>query len=410
MSKFGSGMSTAATAAEAARAATADAMAQLAGEPPKLAVVFTSVGYADAAEAGRVVRGMLGDVPIVGGTAGACVIGGAGLAPRAVSVVVLAGASIEVVCREAECRTPDCYEAVAAAEEIARAADDASRRGLPHYACLVFAPGVFVDGEALAAAVRKGAGARAQLAGGLTGDDLTLDRPMIFVGDELRRDRILVTGVFTDKPVGIAARHGWKAVGPKRSVTKADGVWLCELEGRPALDVWLEDARRAGATPPVDRKDLALYLANHYEIGLVDPPPSPRSFKVDSDDDDLKELVARAPLAVRDDGAVKMSATIAEGTPVRVVHASKNDLLRASTEAAAAAVLRAGQPVSGALVLACSGRLAALGDRSPEEPERIRARVGAPIGGAYVYGEIARNVRDADAFFNTTVLVVAFAG
>ena len=59
-----------------------------------------------------------------------------------------------------------------AAQEIARAADDAARRGFVHSTSLVFAPGIFVDGEALVAAVRKGAGARARFAGGLTGDEL----------------------------------------------------------------------------------------------------------------------------------------------------------------------------------------------------------------------------------------------
>jgi hypothetical protein len=65
--------------------------------------------------------------------------------------------------------------------------------------------------------------------------------------------------------------------------------------------------------------------------------------------------------------------------------------------------------VSGALVLACSGRLGALGDSFAEEPKEIRAHVGAPIGGACVFGEIARNLRDVDAFFNTTAVVIAFA-
>jgi hypothetical protein len=80
------------------------------------------------------------------------------------------------------------------------------------------------------------------------------------------------------------------------------------------------------------------------------------------------------------------------------------------THAATNAVLRAGNHVSGALVVACSGHLAVLGDAFHEEPELIRRRIGAPIGGACVFGEIARTERDVDAFFNATALVVAFAG
>ncbi len=374
----------------------------LGGETPKLAIVFASVSYEDFAAVPVAIRAVLGDVFIVGGTSGACVFGAEHIAPRGVSVVALGGDDIEIACRTAPASSQELVEAVPAAEQIARAADDAARRGFLHYACLVLAPGIFVDGEAFVAAVRKGLGARAQLFGGLTGDDLTLDRPMVIFGDERRSDLVVMTGIFTRGPVGIAARHGWRAVGPIRHVTRTDGVFLIELDDRPALDVWLEDARNAGATPPTE--GLALYLANHYELGLIDAPTRKSDPEIEA-----RELVARAPFSIRSDRAIKLSASIAEGTKVRVLHATRDDLLRASREAADAALAKANGPIAGALVFACSGRLAALGEAFPEEHEAIRRRIAAPVGGACVFGEIARNVRDADAFFNTTAVVVAFS-
>ena len=397
-------MSAAPTATMAAREAATQALAALQGKTPKLAIVFASVTYPDVEAAARTVRSVVGDAQIVGGTSGACVFGDDRVAPLGVSVVLLGGDGLEVESRTALLGSPMFTETVPAAERIARSAGVAAARGLGHFACLVFAPGISVDGEALVAAVRKGAGAHAQLAGGLTGDDFTRDRPKVFFGDELRDDCVVITGLFTRTPIGIAARHGWGAVGPVRMVTRTEGMHLVELDGRPALEVWLEDARRAGALPPTDRKDIALYLANHYEIGIADAS-APRI----AIGGDVPELVARAPFAIRADGGILLSASIAEGTHIRVMHATRGDLLRASGEAAASAVLRAGSPVAGALVLACSARLAALGDAFAQEPAEIRRRLGAPMGGACVFGEIARNVRDVDAFFNTTAVVVAFA-
>lgn len=400
MLTFGSGMSAAVRAADATRVAVEQAKAALEGSKPALAIVFASASYPDVDTVVQGVRDALGDVPVVGGTSGACVIGNEGCAPRGVSVVLLGG-DLEVEVRTVATCSPDLVEAVPAAEALAQAADGSAKRGYPHFACLVFAPGLSIDGEALVAAVRKGAGARAQLAGGLTGDDLTFDRPMVLADGELRPDRVVVTGIFTKRPLGIAARHGWQAIGPVRTVTRADGATLLELDGRPAAEVWLEDARRAGAQPPKgDAREIAVYLANHYELGIVDSGARGQEH----------ELVVRAPVAVEPSGAVLMSASIAEGKRVRILHGSRNDLLRASTEAAADAALRAGNRIAGALVLACSGRLAALGDAFPQEPAAIGRRVRAPIGGACVYGEIAKNVRDSDAFFNTTAVVVAFAG
>jgi hypothetical protein len=403
MITFGSGMSAAATATLAAREAATQALTTLGGQTPKLAIVFASVSYPDVDEVGRTVRAVIGDAQIIGGTSGACVFA-TDVAPRGVSVVLLGGAGIEVESHTAPIGPPTFVEAVPAAENVARSASRAALRGLNHFACIVFAPSVLVDGVALVAAVRKGAGAHAQLAGALTGDDLTFDRPKVLFGDELRDDCIIVTGLFTERPVGVAARHGWAGVGPVRTVTRADGVYLLELDGQPALDVWLDDARAAGATPPDDPKNLALYLANHYVLGLADDSV-PRIAIVD----DKRELVARAPFAIREDRAIQMSASISEGTHVRVLHASRADLLRASCEAATTSVERAGGRVAGALVLACSGRLAVLGDTFGEEPAAIRHAINAPIGGACVFGEIARNVRDADAFFNTTAVIVAFS-
>lgn len=408
---FGSGMSAASTAATAAREAATQAFAAFHGDgvgarprgEPKLAIVFASASYEDVAGAARVVRSVVGDAQIIGGTSGACVIGDAHVASRGVSVVLLGGDGLEVESHAAPLGSATFVETVPEAEKVAQAADRAERRGFEHSSCLVFAPGM-LDGEAIVAAVRKGAGPRIQLAGALTGDDLTFDRAKVFFGDELRDDCVVLTGLFTKTPIGIGARHGWVATGAVHTVTRADGLHLVELDDRPALDVWLEDVRRAGGTPPTNRDDIALYLANHYELGLADAGV-PRPVIAD----DERELIARAPFAIRSDGAVRLSASVAEGTHVRVLRATPQGLLRASTEAATAAVARAGGRVAGALVLSCAGRFVALGESFAQEPAGIRQAIGAPVGGACVFGEIARNVRDVDAFFNTTAVVVAFA-
>jgi len=404
MIAFGSGMSAALTAQAAAHEAATVALLALEGQTPRLAIVFASVSYPDVDSAARAVRSVIGDAQIVGGTSGVCVFGDDRIAARGVSVVLLGGDGLEVESRIAKLGSPTFMETVPIAERVAQAAQRSAGRGFGQFACLVFAPGLEVDGEALVAAVRKGAGAHAQLAGGLTDVDFAMDRPKVFFGDELRDDCIVITGLFTKTPVGIAARHGWGAVGPVRRVTRAEGIHLVELDGRPALDVWLEDARSAGGRPPTDRGQITAYLAKHYDIGITGASSSRIAIVGDP-----RELVARAPFGIRADGAMQMSATIAEGSHVRVIHATRSDLLKASSEAAADAVLRAGSRVAGALVLECSSRFSALGDLFPQEPAEIRRQLGAPIAGACVCGEIARNIRDVDAFFNTTTVIVAFA-
>lgn len=402
---FGSGVSTAASAALAGREAALRAKRGLEGRSPALAVVFAARAYEDLEQVVRAVHEETGPVAFVGGTAGGRVFGPEADARIGVSVVLLGGDDVDVSVRSVPVSSTDLLEVVPIAEEIARDADDAASRGFVNYTCLVFAPGLSVDGECLAAAVRKGAGARAQLAGGLTGDDLAMtDRALVIADGELRADTVVLCGIFSKRPIGIAARHGSRPVGPLRTVTRMEGRSLVSLDDRPALDVWLEDARAAGAEPPSNDHDVAFYLANHYDLGIVPGPLRASSPPCE------RELVARAPSSIGTGGEVRLTASIAEGAHVRVMVTKPEETLRAAREAATLARSRVDGPIAGALVLPCAGRLATLGPAFAEEVAMIRDELGAPIGGSCVYGEIARNVSDADAFFNSTTVIVAFGG
>jgi methyl-accepting chemotaxis protein len=262
---------------------------------------------------------------------------------------------------------------------------------------LVFAPGFGADGESLVAAVRKGVGPRVQLAGGLTADDMTLDRTRVFADGELRGDCVVLTGIFTSKPLGLAARHGYLPVSPPRTVTRSDGALLVELDGRPALEVWLEDARSAGLDPPSGRgPDVALYLANYMNLGVLDKARS--------------EPVLRSPVSIHG-SAVRLAGSLGEGKRTCFMVPHRSGVLEASEAAAKAALHAAGdRDIVGGLVLACANRVVSLGADFPRETASITEALGAPIGGACVYGEIARASRDTEAFHNATTVVLAIPG
>jgi hypothetical protein len=400
MIAFGSATSDAPSGVDAAKDAASRARLALRGVLPALAIVSVSAAYDDLDEIPRVLAAQLGnDVPIVGGTAAGAVIGTGKVASRGVSVVLVGGAGIAVATVSTAIASRDLVELVPAAQELAHSAEAAARAGYGEFACLVFAPGPFVDGEALVAGLRKGAGARVVLAGGITGDELAFDRARVFADGRLCNDRIVLAGLFTKRPIGIAARHGWHPVGPPHVVTRCEGPLLLTLDGRPALDVWLDDIRAAGgAPPPVGAPELLRFLYSRWVLGIA---------LTSGRDLATSEFVVRAPFELGDDG-VRMSASIAEGATVRLMNASAQELLDASKSAATYARETAGGKVVGGIVLACSSRIAALGDQFPVETSSIETALGAPIGGFCVYGEVARTRSEVDAFFNTTTVVVAF--
>jgi hypothetical protein len=377
--------------------AAATARKQLDGAAPVLSIAFASVGYEDLAVVPRVVSEALDGVSVVGGTSGGCLIGPERVAKRGVTIVVLGGKGIEARTVTVPLRTPDLLEVVPLARSLAESADEAALRGYTAFTCLVFAPGFGADGEALVAAIRKGVGPRVQLAGGLTGDDLTLDRTRVFADGEVRGDCAVLTGLYTTRPLGLAARHGYVPVGPTRMVTRSDGPWLIELDGQPAFNVWLADAKRAELSPPSGHgNDLVVYLANHFSLGILDSG--------------REEPVLRSPVTVKE-GAVRLSGGVGEGKRTRFMVPGRSGVLEASQAAAKAALHAAGDgDVQGGLVLSCTGRMVSLGTDFHRETESIAGALGAPIGGVCVYGEIARASRDTEAFHNATTVVLAIPG
>ena len=393
MIRFAGAVSTARDCADAVREAASRARVSMGNAMPKLAVVFVSPAYEGLDGVPRLVEKELGAVPLVGGTSGGAVFDGQGVAPRGALVALIGGDGVRATTVSAPTHSPELIDVVPAGALLHAEADRAAHEGLGEALCLVFAPAMHVDGEVLVAAVRKGAGTRMQLAGALVGDDFTFDRCRVFADGGARADRVALAAVFTTAPAGVVARHGWRPVGPPHVVSRSDGAWLLEIDGRRALDTWLADVRAADGNPPADGRELLVYLANHHPLGIGAPT--------------LVEPLVRAPVALREDGAVRLAAGITEGTRVRVMRASAREMLDASRQAAELAVERVGGSAAGGLVFSCSGRLAALGDRFAEEPAGIARALDAPVAGACVFGEIARAHREIDAFHNTTAVVVA---
>jgi hypothetical protein len=382
------------------RAAVGQARATLGAAEPRIAIVFASCGYPDLDALPGALRAALPGVALVGGTAGGAVYGPRGLVRRGVSVSLVGGDAIEASVRTVPITSWEVVEAVPAAAKLAEEASRAAERGRTEALGLVLAPGLVVDGDALAAAVRKGMGAHAQLAGGLTGDDLLFQTSRVLTAQGFLDAGFALAGVFTAAPLGVAARHGAQPIGPERVITRADGPFLITLDDRCAIDVWTEDARAAGIELPTDPRPLAVALASYCPLGMV--------ARVGEGGQD--QLVVRVPFDVQADGSVRLSAGMPEGSRVRVVRLTAESMREAAIAASESALAAVGGRASGALVLGCSGRLAILGDRFADEVAAIGARLGAPVGGACVFGEIARTRRDIAAFFNTTVVVVAFPG
>jgi len=404
--------------------AIGQAKAALDGAPISLAIVFASRSYEGIATIADALRARLPGVRFIGGTSTSCVFdmrpGGEherAYERRGVSVSLVAGEDLVATTRAVHATSGDMLEVVAAAREIRAEAREHEGLGRPELTCLAFAPSHYT-GDTLVAALKKGATTHAQLAGALLSSD-SEDSGLVWcdVGG-VSASGAAVAGLFSAKPLGVAARHGWRVLGSPHRVTRAEGSRLITLDARPAIDVWLEEVRAQGATIP--EGNLAVYLASTYELAILGTEGRAGG-----------EPIVRGPRQVHTDGSVDLFGSVPEGAQVQLVTATEEDLYEAAracarsalanmqtcgaarealsaAAGASAGAIHTAARAAGALGLMCVGRSHMLGERYPNEPRIVAETLGVPFGGTTVHGEIALGRRDANGFYNSTAVVVLF--
>jgi hypothetical protein len=250
----------------------------------------------------------------------------------------------------------------------AKLAAQLSPDGLRHV--LIISEGLKVNGSALVAGLVAGLPAGVAVTGGLSGDGARFERTVVCLDGPAPTEQVIAIGLYGERlHVGYGSQGGWEPFGVERTITRATGNVLFELDGEPALDLY--------------KRYLDTHAAGLPATGLLFP------LTVRSGDG---EPVVRTILAV--DEAAR-SLTFAGDVPVgyraRLMRASLERLVDGACGAATVSVADAPCATSLALLVSCVGRKLVLGQRIEEEVEGVRDVVGAGavIAGFYSYGEIA---------------------
>lgn len=374
------------TSRDPRRAGTDAAEAALEGSDAGVLIAFASddlelEAFADA------LGEVAGDVPVVGcSTAGE--IGPGGVTDGAAVVVGIGGPGFSVRTALARGASGDLRGAGA---EVTAAAHPDERA---HQAVILLSDGLAGDQQQVVRGAYSVAGALIPLVGGCAGDEMRMQRTRQIYGREVLTDAVIAIGLASDAPIGVAAKHGWRRVGDAMLVTAAEANRVVELDGRPALDVYVE---RLGVP-----------------VALADDPAAFASFALTHP----LGLARRGGEEVRfiagGDVAERSLRCIAEVPAGGLVHLMEGDavsVLDATDHACADAVGALGDhdPL-GLVVFDCVARRAVLtGDGVDREVRSIRSHAqGAPLAGFYTYGEFGRSV-GIRGFHNQTLVVLALA-
>ena len=379
----GSGASSATDSTGAGREAAA--MALDGRDDAALLVVFASDVH-DLPALTQAIRDAAPGVPLIGcSTAGE--IASSGVGDSGVVVMALGGPGFQIATASADVETLGLRDAGAL---VATAASDV--KDSPYRVLLVLSDGLAGDQEEIVRGAYAVVGAQVPLVGGCAGDDLRMSRTTQLHNAAIQTGTVVAAAIGSDAPVGIGVEHGWRRVGDAMVVTASDGTTVLTLDDEPALDVYL---RRLNA-PAEAYTDPAAFtrFALTHPLGL-----SRRSTEE-------VRMVAEADFENR---SLVCIARVPQGGYAWIMEGDSDSVLTATDGACKAALESLGdhQPV-GLFAFDCIARRGVLGDDGIRaEIDRIAEHAdGAPVGGFYTYGEIARDSA-VGGFHNQTLVVLA---
>lgn len=366
--RAGTGSSSLTDAHEAGRAAAAQAIASLGGEAAAMVFVFTTPRY-DLPRLLEGIRGVTGDAQLVGATGSGEILGetymgfGAGVGVMALSAgsyrygVASAG---EIKGRLGE-----------VGQQIAR---EARLRAGPgrHGAVVLLADALAGDLQQLFQGVYRVTGPKVPIVGGAAGDELKFVRTLVFHDGAVVDQGAVALWIASDEPFDVITRHGWEPIGVPLLVTRAEGVDIMELDGRPAAAVYEE---QLGLAPGELAQENFWGTSVHHPLGLMQSDGT---------------FVIRVARAKSPSGWLRIQGCVPQAGSAVQVMASSRDKLLAVADEVGGLVRRRSEP-GALLAFSCAARAMLLGERIAEEPVRLQAAAGdAPSFGIYCCGEFAR--------------------
>jgi len=273
-------------------------------------------------------------------------------------------------------------------KKLAQQLNDASLRHV-----FVLSDGLHVNGSDLARGLAGGVSKGVSITGGLSGDGADFAETWVIADGAAGPQRVAAVGLYGDDlRVGYASMGGWAPFGPLRTITRAEGNILYELEGRSALDLYKS------------------YLGSHAE----QLPGSALLFPILVTDAKGGQGVVRTVLSVDEQKkSMTFAGDIPQGGTAQLMKTNVDDLVDGATSAAEASLSGLGDKRPDlAILVSCVGRKLVMKQRTEEEIEAIRNVFGkdTKISGFYSYGELSPFVHGGECrLHNQTMTITTFA-
>jgi hypothetical protein len=274
------------------------------------------------------------------------------------------------------------------AEELVDILSPVNEYQYQYYSAMIFADALSGYTDELIALLTERTMGKYQFFGGGAGDNANFQKTHVFYDTAAYTDSAVILEILSNKPIGVGAAHGWKAVGAKMRVTETDGMKLVSLNARPAVELFREHAEVTGQNFNPE-EPVPFFLHNILGIEVAG------------------DHKLRVPLAVFPDGSVAMASDIPNGAYVSFMETDNDCSKHAAMQAAVGAIKQLGDnKPSVALFFDCEATRLRMGKEFDFELEKVTETLqGASYAGCNTYGQVARVNGQFSGFQNCTAVV-----
>ena len=248
-----------------------------------------------------------------------------------------------------------------------------------------------IDGEKIVEGIREGFDGEVTVFGGMAGDDLVLQAPLVFTNGKSSVNGLLAIIIDEDKiEINGVATCGWKAVGTNKTVTKSAGNIVYTIDDKPALDMVM---KYLGVEIDLDSgKDVVTHIGAYYPLQL--------------ERENVAPVMRTAMFANKEDRSLICAGNVPQGSKVRFSLPPDFDAIDKVVEECNE-LKNEKQPTADAMIMfSCISRHLSFGIMMKEEIEQVQQVWDAPMAGFFSYGEFGRSRTGKHEFHNNTCCVV----
>lgn len=270
---------------------------------------------------------------------------------------------------------------------------------------IMFADGLSGNASAALRGVLSVFGPNFPVIGGSAGDDAQYKKTFQYVDGKVLSDSIVVLGLSGAFKFSLGVKHGWAPIGSPKTVTRAEGAIVYEIDGAPAYNIYKEyfghEVAKQLSSGPLAK------LALSYPLGVITPSEG--------------EYLLRAPFFAQPDGSIICGGEVPQGSQVQIMIGDREGAINAARSAGERAREELGGKPDLCLIFSCHVRDKLLGGmaRTADEISAVRGEIGisTPVAGFYTYAEQApingesRNIKQCHpSVHNETIVVCLLKG